>query len=203
METLYEPYKKFGLRRIINAATSLTLLGGPMSHPEVFKAMEDASKAFVSIPVLQKWAGRRIADEFGAEAGLPTAGAVNTLILAVASCMMKGTELEDHDPLGPRTWNPLIQRLPRDTEGLKNEFIVQSVNRNVYDHAVECVGAKLVEAGSKTKTTQEDLSEAYDEVRTAGYYYTITPSRARKAVPQSGPSTNHISLLPMQKTESQ
>jgi L-seryl-tRNA(Ser) seleniumtransferase len=96
--------------------------------------------------------------------------------------MMKGTELEDHDPLGPRTWNHLIQRLPRDTEGLKNEFIVQSVNRTVYDHAVECAGAKLVEAGSKTKTTQEDLSEAYDEVRTAGYYYTISPSRDKLSI---------------------
>ncbi len=182
MEGLYDPYRKFGLKRIINAATSLTLLGGSMPHPEVFKAMEDASKAFVNIPDLQNWAGRKIADAFGAEAGLPTAGAVNALILAVASCMMKGTELEDHDPLGPRTWNHLIQRLPRDTEGLKNEFIVQSVNRNVYDHAVECAGAKLVEAGSKTKTTKEDLSDAYDDVRTAGYYYTITPSEDKLSI---------------------
>ena len=98
----YDPYEKYGLKRVINAATCLTLLGGSMPHPEVFKAMEDASNAFVSIPVLQQWAGKRIAGAFGAEAGLPTAGAVNALILAVASCMMKGTELEDHDPLGPR-----------------------------------------------------------------------------------------------------
>ena len=97
----YDPYEKYGLKRVINAATSLTLLGGSMPHPDVFKAMEDASKAFVSIPHLQHWAGKRIAEAFGAEAGLPTAGAVNALILAVASCMMKGTELEDHDPLDP------------------------------------------------------------------------------------------------------
>jgi L-seryl-tRNA(Ser) seleniumtransferase len=175
----YDPYEKYGLKRVINAATSLTLLGGSMPHTDVFKAMEDASKAFVSIPVLQHWAGERIAEAFGAEAGLPTAGAVNALILAVASCMMKGTELEDHNPLGPSGWSHLIQRLPMRTEGLKTEFIVQGVNRNVYDHAVECAGARLVEAGSKESTTQSDLSEAFNEENTAGYYYTVTTSKGK------------------------
>jgi L-seryl-tRNA(Ser) seleniumtransferase len=178
----YDPYEKYGLKRVINAATSLTLLGGSMPHPDVFKAMEDASKAFVSIPVLQQWAGKRIAEAFGAEAGLPTAGAVNALILAVASCMMKGTELEDHDPLGPRVWNHLVQRLPMHTEELKTEFIVQGVNRNVYDHAVECAGATLVEAGSSEETTARDLSDAYNEDRTAGYYYTVTASRGKLSI---------------------
>jgi L-seryl-tRNA(Ser) seleniumtransferase len=175
----YDPYKKYGLKRVINAATSLTLLGGSMPHSDVFKAMEDASKAFVSIPVLQHWAGERIAEAFGAEAGLPTAGAVNALILAVASCMMKGTELENYDPLGAPGWSHLIQRLPMHTEGLKTEFIVQGVNRNIYDHAVECAGARLVEAGSKEKTTPGDLSDAFNEEKTAGYYYTVTTSRGK------------------------
>ena len=178
----YDPYEKFGLKRVINAATSLTLLGGSMPHPDVFRAMEDASKAFVSIPELQVWAGERIAEALGAEAGLPTAGAVNALILAVASCMMKGTELEDHDPLGPRDWIPLAQRLPMHTEGLKTEFIVQAVNRNTYDHAVECTGARLAEAGTKEKTTQRDLSDAFNEDRTAGYYYTITASGGKLSI---------------------
>ena len=182
MAGAYDPYEKFGLKRVINAATSLTLLGGSMPHPDVFKAMEDASKAFVSIPELQVWAGERIADNLGAEAGLPTAGAVNALILAVASCMMKGTELEDHDPLGPRDWIPIVQRLPMHTEGLKTEFIVQAVNRNTYDHAVECAGARLVEAGTKEKTTKRDLSEAFNEDRTAGYYYTITASGGKLSI---------------------
>ena len=178
----YDPYEKFGLKRVINAATSLTLLGGSMPHPEVFKAMEDASKAFVNIPALQTWAGKMIAEALGAEAGLPTAGAVNALILAVASCMMKGTELEDHDPLGPRDWIHLAQRLPMHTEGLKTEFIVQAVNRNTYDHAVECAGACLVEAGTTEKTTQSDLSDAFDEDRTAGYYYTVTASPGKLSI---------------------
>ena len=162
-----------------------------MPHPDVFKAMEDASKAFVSIPALQHWAGERIAEAFGAEAGLPTAGAVNALILAVASCMMKGTELEDHDPLAPPSWNHLVQRLPGHTEGLKTEFIVQGVNRNVYDHAVECAGARLVEAGTREKTTKQDLIEAFDEERTAGYYYTVTTSRGKLPIKDVAGAAHH------------
>ena len=58
MAGAYDPYEKYGLKRVINAATSLTLLGGSMPHPEVFKAMEDASKAFVSIPDARARPGR-------------------------------------------------------------------------------------------------------------------------------------------------
>jgi L-seryl-tRNA(Ser) seleniumtransferase len=81
--------------------------------------------------------------------------------------------------LGSTGWSHLIQRLPGHTEGLKTEFIVQGVNRNVYDHAVECAGARLVEAGSRERTTRGDLSDAFSEDRTAGYYYTVTTSRGK------------------------
>ncbi len=65
------------------------------------------------------------------------------------------------------------------TEGLKTEFIVQGVNRNVYDHAVECAGASLVEAGTRESTTRSDLSDAFNEERTAGYYYTVTTAKGK------------------------
>jgi L-seryl-tRNA(Ser) seleniumtransferase len=164
----YNPYKKFGLRRVINAATCLTRLGGSIAHPEVFKAMEDASKSFVQIPELQAWAGKKIAKATGAEAGLPTAGANNALMLAAAACIMKDTELEEHDPLKPETWSQITLRLPAHTEGLRTEFIVQKNDRNIYDHAIECAGGRLVEVGS-----EEELDEAFDPERTAAYYYTV------------------------------
>jgi len=68
------------------------------------------------------------------------------------------------------------------TEGLKTEFIVQAVNRNVYDHAVECAGAGLVEAGTKEETTQSDLSDAFNEERTAGYYYIVTAAKGKLSI---------------------
>ena len=76
MTDVYNPYEKYGVRRVINAAGTLTRVGGSISPPEVFKAMEDASKCFVHIPELQSWAGKVIAEAMGAEAGLPTAGSI-------------------------------------------------------------------------------------------------------------------------------
>lgn len=164
-----DPYKKLGLRRVINAATCLTRLGGSIADPTVYRAMEEASKSFVQIPELQHWAGKAIAEATGAEAGHPTAGASNAITLAAAACMMKGTELENYDPLELETWGGIAKRLPAHTEGLRTEFIVQRTNRNVYDHAVEFAGGTVVEADP----TEEALNEAYHKDRTAAYYYTV------------------------------
>ena len=164
-----DPYKKLGLRRVINAATCLTRLGGSIADPSVYRAMEEASKSFVQIPELQHWAGKAIAEATGAEAGHPTAGASNAITLAAAACIMKGTELENYDPLELETWGSITKKLPAHTEGLRTEFIVQRTNRNVYDHAIEFAGGTVVEADP----TEEALNKAYHKDRTAAYYYTV------------------------------
>jgi len=175
MRDSYNPYEKYGLRRVINAATSLTTLGGSISPPEVLKAMEDASKSFVHIPELQQWAGRHIAEATGAEAGLPTAGACNGLMLAAAACIMKGTELEKYDPLGrgQANWSHLSTRLPLHTEGLRTEFIVPKNNRNSYDYSVECAGGRFKEVGS----TKKELADVFDPQKTAAYYFTAREAK--------------------------
>ena len=178
MVNVYNPYEKYGLRRVINAATCLTRLGGSIALPEVFDAMKDASRSFVQIPELQAWAGRKIAEATGAEAGLPSAGANNALMLASAACMMKGTELEEYNPLKPETWSHIILRLPAHTEGLKTEFIVQKNDRNIYDHAVECAGGRIVEAGTVEGTTEKELEEAINPKKTAAYYYTVRSAKS-------------------------
>jgi D-glucosaminate-6-phosphate ammonia-lyase len=172
MAGIYNPYEKYGVRRVINAAGTLTRVGGSISPIEVFQAMEDASKSFVHIPELQRWAGEAIAEATGAEAGMPTAGSSNAITLAAAACMMRGTELEKFDPLELETWTNVIQRLPMHTEGLRTEFIVQRSNRNVYDHAVECAGGRFVEVGTEEGASPEELEEAFDPDKTAAYYIT-------------------------------
>jgi len=174
---LYNPYKKYNLRRVLNAATSATTLGGSMPDPSVFDVMADAPKSYVSIVELQRWAGEKIAKVTGAEAGLPTAGASSGLMLAVAACIMRGTELEEYDPSMGRGWSHISTRLPLRTEGLRTEFIVQKACRNSYDYAVECAGGRLVEVGSDDGATAEEMSAAFDPEKTAGYYFTARQAR--------------------------
>jgi uncharacterized pyridoxal phosphate-dependent enzyme len=173
---VYNPYEKHGVRRAINAAGTLTRVGGSISPPEVFRAMEDASKSFVHISELQQWAGGIIAEATGAEAGLPTAGGSCSIMLAAAACIMKGTELEEYEPKGRAVWRHIIQRLPTHIEGLRTEFIVQKANRDEYDHAVEIAGGRFVEVGTEEGATEGDLDEAFNAERTAAYYFTVQPS---------------------------
>ena len=173
--SVYDPFKKLGLKRTINAATCLTALGGSMPKPEVFEAMQEASKAFIYIPQLQRWAGVKLAEAFGAEAGLPTAGAVNGLMLACAACIMRESELVEYDPLGKVTWTKYTQRLPMHTDGLPTEFVVLGDSRSEYDHAIEATGGRPVKAGSIEEVTINDLEAAYHPGKTAAYYYTMYP----------------------------
>jgi D-glucosaminate-6-phosphate ammonia-lyase len=166
--SLPNPFEKYGIKRVINAATSITTLGGSIPDQRIFKAMAEAGKVFASIPELQAWAGNEIAKATGAESGLPVASAVCGLQLSAAACMMRGTELEKYDPISMGGWSHLTMKLPLHTEGLKTEFIVQKSNRNSYDYSVELAGGVFKEVES----TEEALIEAFDPERTAGYYYT-------------------------------
>ncbi len=166
-----DPYEALGVRKAINAAGVLTRIGGSRSPPEVFRAMEEASKSFVTIAELQTAAGKVIADVTGGEAGLPTAGGSTAILLAAAACIMKGTELEDYEPIGPAIWRKIAQRLPMRSEGLRTEFVVQKWNRDEYDHAVEIAGGRFVEVGDEKGATAEEIASAINE-NTAAYYYT-------------------------------
>lgn len=167
------PYKELGVRKVVNAAGVLTRIGGSRSPPEVFRAMEAASRNFVTIAELQSKTGEYLAEVTGAEAGLPTAGGSTSILLAAAACIMKGTELEEYEPKGPAVWRHIAQKLPLHTEGLRTEFIVQKCNRDEYDHAVECAGGRFKEVGNVDETTEKELRAAYDPEKTAAYYYTV------------------------------
>ncbi|MGB6123175.1 MAG: SelA-like pyridoxal phosphate-dependent enzyme, partial [Bacteroidota bacterium] len=64
---LDNPFERCGVKRVINAATSITTLGGSIPDQSIFKAMAEAGKVFARIPELQQWAGREIAKATGAE----------------------------------------------------------------------------------------------------------------------------------------
>ena len=62
-------YEQLGVPRVINAAGTLTRIGGTLMWPQVTEAMVEASKSFVRIEELQEAASQIISSATGAEAG--------------------------------------------------------------------------------------------------------------------------------------
>lgn len=131
-------YDQLGVPRAINAAGTLTRLGGSLMAPEVLAAMGQAAESHVRIDLLQAAAGSRIAAHCGAEAALVTNGAAAGLTLAAAACICR----DDFS---------LMDRLP-DTRDIPCEIIVARSQRNGYDHAIRAAGARLVEVGLAERT---------------------------------------------------
>lgn len=150
-------YRELGARPVINATGSVTLLGGSTPVPEVKQAMDEADSAYIPLIELQKAAGQIIADAVGVPDAYLTSGAGSALTLVTAA-MMAGDDDEK------------IQQLP-NTEGMKDEILIQKRQRYWYDRCLELAGAKLVEFGSEEKTTEQDLIKAIGPNTVAVHFY--------------------------------
>jgi L-seryl-tRNA(Ser) seleniumtransferase len=144
------------VRRTVNAAGNMTLLGGSMLSPGVQAAMAEANETFVDMEELLDKSGKAIAGILGAEAALVTSGCFAALALGTAA-IMAGQNADR------------IARLP-DTTGMRNEMLIQKPTRYHYDRAVSVPGAELVEVGDQSGVTVEQL-EASIGPKTAGILY--------------------------------
>jgi uncharacterized pyridoxal phosphate-dependent enzyme len=143
-------YRSIGVRPVINARGTFTIITGSTTLPEVKRAMDEASRSFVNMDELMDGVGKRLAELTGAEWGIVTAGCCAAITHCTASAIAGG--------------NPeRMQRVPNLT-GLKNEVIVPAYSRNVYDHAVRMLGTKLIVVHDKA-----ELEPAFNE-RTAMVY---------------------------------
>jgi L-seryl-tRNA(Ser) seleniumtransferase len=161
-------YERLGVPTPINAAGTLTRLGGSLMPPEVVAAMREAAGHFVDIAALQAAASRVIARCTGAEAGLVTSGAAAALTLGTAAC------LTGLDPAR-------MDRLP-DTQGLPDEVVMCRTHRTGYDHAIRAAGARIRDVGVNDRGTGAGVRgveaweiEAAIGARTAAIAYTATP----------------------------
>ncbi len=139
-------YSNLGVKRIICARSSSTVLGGSILSPTVRAAMEEANRIYVEMPELLDRAGEAIADLLGAEAAYPTPGCFAAISLGVSGVMTGGD-------------SGLVSRLP-DTSGLKNEFLIQKCARYSYDRSVTVSGARMIEVGDDSQTTPNQLVQA-------------------------------------------
>lgn len=162
-------YQRLGMKRVINASSWVTVLGGSIMPLAVVKAMEDASRWFIDMHELHDKTGEIIAKLTGAEAGLVTAGSAAGMILQAAACIT-GTD------------SSKIDKLP-DTTGLKNEIIIHRAHRVNYDHNYRIAGCKLIEIGNTRTTNEWELEDAINE-STVAVAYVFAP-RQGGAIPLS------------------
>ena len=149
-------YRRIGVEPIVNAATTMTYLGGSLMPPEVVDAMRQASECFVDLYELQAAVGRRIAELTRNEAAFVSGGAAAGLFLSAAVCMARDTE------------DGILR--PADLEGLPRDFIIHRAHRIPYDQAIELAGGRLVEIGSETGTTEAYLTQAIGPATAAILY---------------------------------
>jgi len=153
-------YEDLGVRKVVNAIGNVTYLGGSLMAPEIVAAMSEAARSFVDLNELLEKAGQRIAEVMGVEAAYVTTGAASGLVLSTAACMT------GKDPAK-------ISRLP-DTDGMKNEVIIQRVHRNWFDQSIRQAGARLVEIGRSyppAMTPSWELEAAIGEKTAAIAYF--------------------------------
>ncbi|MCK4963476.1 MAG: aminotransferase class V-fold PLP-dependent enzyme, partial [Dehalococcoidia bacterium] len=151
-------YDALGVKRVINASSWLTTLGGSIMYPEVVQAMVGAADCFVDIRELNRKAGETIAQYTGAEAGLVTSGAAGAMTLQAAACMTGKDRTK-------------ISRLP-DSTGMKNEIIMMRGHRIGFDRAFTSVGARIVDVGTARSSPIWTIEAAINE-RTVAIAYVV------------------------------
>src|SRR5688572_26633265 len=135
-------YQSIGVRPLINARGTYTILSGSTMLPEVRAAMVAASQHYVHLDELAEAIGARLATLTGAEWGLVTNGCSAALTHATAACVAGG--------------NPDLHiRIPNLSGFPKDEVIIPKHSRNVYDAALRGVGVRVIEV-----TTPAELEAA-------------------------------------------
>jgi L-seryl-tRNA(Ser) seleniumtransferase len=158
-------YELLGVQPIINAAGTITALGGSLMPPEVVAAWNAAARHFVPLAELQDRVGERIAKLLGVEAALVTTGAAGGMQLATAAAV---------------TWRDksLIARLPL-SPAIGIEVVRQKTHRACYDNQVTACGVTLVDV-----ETLDDLERAITPRTAMMLAYNIEEKSGRIAHPE-------------------
>ena len=140
-------YADLGVRPFINAAGTITRLGGSRMPPEVLAAMTAAAGAFVDLDELHLRAGQALAKRIGVPAAFISCGAASGMTLSAAACLT-GTD--------PRA----VASLPA-THGQPDEFVISRVDPHTYIHqGIAAMGGKLVTAGDERSVTPAQMIAA-------------------------------------------
>jgi len=127
-------YEAIGVRPLLNARGTVTVVGASKVLPEVKQAMDDAIREYVQIDELMDGVGKRLGELMGAESGCVTAGASAAITAGTAGCVTGG------DP--DKIW-----MIPNIT-GMKDEVVVPSYSRSAYDAGCKAVGVRMIQVAN-------------------------------------------------------
>ncbi|AOS64184.1 PLP-dependent transferase [Actinoalloteichus hymeniacidonis] len=129
--------RDLGLSPVINAAATLTKLGGSRLAPPVLAAMAEAAGNFVDLPELHRRVGERLATVTRNEAAYVTSGAAAGMSLAIAGCVT-GLDPATRESFPARRGTPL-------PVGWRNRVAICAAQRNPYDYSVRQLGVTVDE----------------------------------------------------------
>jgi L-seryl-tRNA(Ser) seleniumtransferase len=147
-------YDKLGVRKIINAAGTYTVLTAAIMPPSVQAAVAEAAKHPVHLIELQQKAGEYLAKRLQCDAAMVTAGASSALTLGTAGCIGVMNQ-------------SAVEAVPTKVGQMaKNEVIIQKAHRYGYDHAIENCGTKFVEVESL-----DDYQRAFNDHTVMAHFF--------------------------------
>ncbi len=136
--SIYE--ELFRLRPIINAAGTMTVLGGSLMKPATVAAMSRAAEEWVDMADLLRLAGEAVDSALGLN---PRLGGVHiTAGASAANTLAAASVLTGHD-------RERMARLP-DTSGFPNEILMQPTNAGKWTGSYRAAGAKIVECKAES-----------------------------------------------------
>ena len=130
-------FKELGLRTFINAAGTYTSMTGSLMPKEVIEAISYSADEYVNLDDLQDKVGERIAELLKCEYATVSSGCFGAMSIGMAGV------ITGKDP-------KKVKQLP-NTNGMKNEVIMQESHSIGYAQALTNVGAKIV----KVKTAKQ------------------------------------------------
>lgn len=157
-------YQELGVRKLINAAGTYTMVGGSRMSEETLAAMAEAARNHVVLKELQAKVHERLAFITRNEAAFVTNGAAAALHIAGASCIAR---------LNGR---PFASLSPEQIA--RSEIVIHRAHRNPYDWGVRLLNARIVEIGFPNTilpTVEDDLEYAITENTAAIFYFFMPP----------------------------
>jgi uncharacterized pyridoxal phosphate-dependent enzyme len=155
-------FTQIGVRPILNARGTYTILSGSRSLPQVKQAMFEAGHYYVQMDEMMEGVGKELARLNGCESAMVTNGCEAAIILATIASIA-GSNVEKCQAL------PYIKA--------KDQVIIPKHSRNPYDVGVRVVGAEVIEVETP------DQLRAKISPRTAMIYVMSDPQEAKSVLP--------------------